>query len=70
MMKYPATELFNAAGERQVVWSEEGYNAALADGWSEDRPESPASTESSAKLGPGRPKKEVIPNAERNDRDK
>ena len=46
---YPATEVYDAAGAYRVVWSLEEFEAALADGWLEKKPE---------KRGPGRPKKE------------
>lgn len=38
MFAYPATELFNAEGETRVVWSIEEYEAALAEGWSHEKP--------------------------------
>lgn len=39
MFTYPATEIFNADGERRVVWSDEEYNGALAAGWLTTKPE-------------------------------
>ena len=37
MFNYPATELFNQSGGHCVTWSEEEYNARLAEGWTEQR---------------------------------
>lgn len=36
MFAYPATELFRGE-DRRVVWSLEEFDAAVADGWSEER---------------------------------
>lgn len=36
---YPATEIFNG-DNRRVVWSQQEFETALEEGWSEDRPES------------------------------
>lgn len=38
MFNYPATEIFDAAGKRRVVWSQEEFEAALAEGWLENKP--------------------------------
>ena len=40
MFSYPATEVFSAAGDRRVVWSTEEYEAALAEGWLTELPQS------------------------------
>lgn len=35
---YPATELFNAAGDRRVVWSQEEYDEATGEGFTDAAP--------------------------------
>lgn len=49
MFTYPATELFNADGERRVVWSNEEYADAMGSGWSETKPEPKAKPAKKAK---------------------
>lgn len=44
MFTYPATELFKAGG-RRVVWSQEEFDAAIAAGWSAERPAGEAAAE-------------------------
>lgn len=41
MFTYPGTEVYDAQGARRVVWSEEEYGQALADGWLTERPVEP-----------------------------
>lgn len=60
---YPATEVFNATGDRRVVWSNEEYGAALAEGWTDQRPVEPSveMIQEVPRRGPGRPRKVVEP---------
>jgi hypothetical protein len=44
MFNYPGTELFDARGNRRVVWSKEEHEAALGDGWTEERRQDAAET--------------------------
>lgn len=41
MFTYPGTEVYDAQGAYRVVWSEEEYGQALADGWLAERPLEP-----------------------------
>ncbi len=65
---YPATEVFQGS-TRRVVWSQEEYDAALAEGCTEVPADEPVvepaveqiqEPEPVARRGPGRPRKEVI----------
>ena len=38
MFKYPATELFDKDGARRVVWSQEEFDSAIAEGHSLEKP--------------------------------
>jgi hypothetical protein len=45
MFRYPATEVYkevDGAVQRQVFWSQESYDAALLEGWSDERPVEPS----------------------------
>lgn len=41
MFTYPGTEVYDVQGAYRVVWSEEEYGQALADGWLTERPVEP-----------------------------
>jgi hypothetical protein len=36
MFTYPATSLYNSVGSYTVVWSQEEFDAHLAEGWTEE----------------------------------
>lgn len=53
MFSYPGTSVFNVDGRERVTWSKEEHDRALADGWSEEKPQAMGEV----RRGPGRPAK-------------